>query len=353
MCNHRSIIISRTVVLILTITQCIYAQIPQNILNEAKRILVYHSDIQRGTDIIRTDYHIIKSKIIGMQPEIIDSSMYSQRMLNSHHIAYSSHTGLSIKQYGRLIRIVEIDPHAMAMKLGLRVDDMILSVNGVHPSHLVHAWKLLQSHEDIVIQYDRNGKKGIAHCKAQYIEMKPLTINNVGNNIMIRINSFQASVLDEYTSFTKHQHHKQDTLILDIRNTVGVGELSSVLSLANMFIYEDSDILEYKLGSSTYTYTSTKKNGSVFQHIQVIMDSTTAGHALLFAGIMHHSAHAELIGTRSSSNGTLTSLIQLQESPPYYLAFPITHYVIRENIVLHERGLQPGTFHGNPEYTLK
>lgn len=353
MCKNRSIIICRTIVLLLTITQCIYAQISQNILNEAKRILIYHSDIQMGTDKIRADYHAIKSKIIGMQPEIIDSSMYSQIISNSLHIAYSSHTGLSVQQYGRLIRIVEIDPNAMAMKLGLLVDDLILSVNGVNPSNLVHAWKLLQSQEDIVIQYGRNGKKGIAHCKAQYIEMNPLTINNVGNNIIIRIKSFQASVPDEYISFIKHQHHKQDTLILDIRNTVGVGELSSVLSLANMFIYEESDMLEYKLGTSIYTFTSTKKRGGEFQHIRVIIDSTTAGHALLFAGILHHYAHAELIGTRSSSNGTLTSLIQLQESPPYYLAFPITQYVIRENIVLHERGLQPGTFHGNHGYTMK
>jgi len=331
-----------------------YSQIPDHSMQTAKRIMIYHSVFPRGTDFLRADMKSIQNSIIGVKPEIMDSAMYVKAMMTSKHIAYSSHTGMTIQLYGRLIRVVEIDPSSMAFTAGIRVSDLIRGINGIFPANLLHAWTLLQSHGNIVIELQKNGLKNIVHCKAQHIPMKSVSIRTEGKKVFLKIRSFQSSVLDEYTALINQQvFDHDDTLIVDIRNTIGLGTLSAVLGMANMFIYQDMDILQCEIGSSTYTYTSTKKKTEEFQHIRVLIDTTTEGHALLFGGLLFHHGNAELQGTHTGSNGKLTSLIQLQESPPIYLAMPITKYVIGDQVVLHERGLEPGKLTEKGGYTMK
>lgn len=336
-----------------TMLQIGYSQ-PDYIMQTAKRIMIYHSVFSRGTDFLRADMKSIQNSIIGVKPEIMDSAMYVKAMMTSKQLAYSSHTGITIELYGRLIRVVEIDPSSTAFTAGIRESDLIRGINGIFPANLLHAWTLLQSHGNIVIELQKNGLKTIVHCKTQHIPMKSVSIRTEGKMVFMNIKSFQSSVLDEYTALINQQvFDYDDTLIVDIRNTIGLGTLSAVLGMANMLIYQDMDILQYEIGSSTYTYTSTKKNNEEFKNIRILMDTTTEGHALLFAGLLYYHGNAELQGTRTGYNGKLTSMLQLQESPPMYIALPITKYVIGDQVVLHERGLEPGKLSEKVGYTMK
>jgi hypothetical protein len=129
-----------------------YSQIPDHIMQTAKRIMIYHSVFPRGTDFLRADMKSIQNSITSLKPEIMDSSMFVKAMMTSKHVAYSSHTGMTIQLYGRLIRVVEIDTSSMAFTAGIREFDLIRVINGILPANLLHAWTLLQSHGNIVIE---------------------------------------------------------------------------------------------------------------------------------------------------------------------------------------------------------
>jgi C-terminal processing protease CtpA/Prc len=337
----------------LSFTQIECTQIPDSVLLIAKRYMRYYSSFPRGTDFFRMDYHELNSKVIGDKPVILDSTILDQSQYVSKHIAYSTHTGMKLQQYGRLIRILELDKQSLAYLAGLREDDLIRSINGVYPAHLLHAWKLLQSGKIIEVETIKNGLKKLTKVQSRFYPMKSIAIRNDGGNMITEIKSLHSSIIDEYHSL-KIKLRQNDTVIIDIRNTIGLGDLQAVLKMANTFIPDETEILKLTVGTSVHTFTSSIKRNFSYPTIRVLIDTNTEGHTLLFAGLLFHYANAELSGTRSSINGKLTLLMPLQKSPPYYLSIPIVNYEIGEQFVLHQRGLVPGKLNDqSSEYTLK
>ena len=341
------------VIQFLAFTQIECTQIPDSLLLIARRYMMYHCTFPRGTEFYRMDYHALNSKIIGERPMIMDSVMLEQSQYVSKHIAYSTHLGMRIQQYGRLIRILELDKQSLAYSAGLRQDDLIRSINDVYPTHLLHAWTLLQSSKTTQIETIKNGLKKMTKVKSNQYPMKLIGISNQGRNITIDIKSFQSNIVDEFDSM-KIGLFEYDTIIIDIRNTIGLGVLQAVLDMANTFIPDETEIMKCTVGTSEHIFTSSVKKKNDYPNIRVMIDSNTEGHALLFAGLLYHYANAELSGTHSSNNGKLTLLLPLQKSPPYYLSIPIVNYEIGEQYVLHQRGLMPGKhIDQRNEFTIK
>jgi C-terminal processing protease CtpA/Prc len=336
-------------------SEVVYARTPDSVLLMAKRYMMYHSTFPSGTDFYRLNYHALNEKVKGEKPVIMDSIMIDQSLFVSKHIAYSTHTGMTIQQYGRLIRIIELDKNTIAYVSGLRQDDLIRSINGVYPAHLLHAWQLLQSGKIIEIETINNGLKKLTKVRSKNYPLNSIIIRNHEGNTYIDVKTFQSSIVDEYDSLISTlQLSQYDTVIIDIRKTIGLGDLKSVIEMASTFIPDETDILKMTVGSSEHTFTSIAKKNFAYPNIRVMIDTNTEGHALLFAGLLYHFANAELSGTRSSINGKLTLLMPLEKSSTYYLSFPIVHYEIGDQYVLHERGLETGKLNDQrSEYTLK
>ena len=336
------IIISVLTVLVLFIPKAM-AQLREQSALIAKRYLALHGTFRSGEDLTRPDYISLMGKVKGKYPRLYDSIEMRKLFHVSKNRAYSPKTGLMIEPYGKLIKIIGIDAVSPAAKAGIIRNDVIRVINGVYPMHLAHAWGLLEEQSTCSMEILRgsNVRKHVFISSFQPLKQIQYSINN--GILNIHINSLNTQLLQEIEELQQEMSNTNITeIMLDICNVIGVGELDVTLKFADEFIDDETEILSLEAGTVSYVHTSNMGGHFAGIPLKVNIDSTVHGHGLLLAGLLGTFANAELIGTRTSTDGMLQSFLKIQESPAQYLAIPYSNYEIEQCPPLDGRGLAPG-----------
>jgi hypothetical protein len=126
-----------------------------------------------------------------------------------------------------------------------------------------------------------------------------------------------------------------------VKRILGLGNLKTVLSIADEYIPDNIDIMVIHSATGSYTYTSSgnAKFGEI--PLKVLIDSSTSGYGVLLAGLLTIYENAELIGSPTSKDGKLHTIYKVHDNPSYYVRIPIHDYFIADDIVLNGVGLIP------------
>jgi C-terminal processing protease CtpA/Prc len=319
-------------------------QIPINVEKIARSYVIHQVGFINYIDLDRATLKEIQAGLKENAHEIIDSMrlLYIENSSKNH--AFSPTTGLTLAQFGKLIKISNIQDANIASKFGMKKDQLIRSINGVYPVSVKHAWELLQNDKSLKLEL-LNGsvRQTISLQQGQYA-MKAIELSVYNRQATIKLNALQKGMRVELTDvLSQIQNINVDTVIIDIRNIFGFGNLKNALILADQCIPENTEVLEVPSGTATYTYTSSGKGELAGFSIKVMIDSTTYGMGLLLAQVLQQYANAEIVGLPSSDDRTLYITQRIQTDLEYHIVLPIKRYQIGEHNINDGRRLYPNT----------
>jgi Peptidase family S41 len=319
-------------------------QIPINVEKIARSYVINQIGFINYIDLDRATLKEIQAGLKENAPEIIDSMSLLYIEYSSKNHAFSPTTGLTLAQFGKLIKITNIQEASIASKFGMKKDQLIRSINGVYPVSVKHAWELLNNKKSLKLEL-LNGsvRQTISLQQGQYA-MKALELSVYNRQATIKLNALQKGMRVELTEvLSQIQNINVDTVIIDVRNIFGYGNLKNALILADQCIPENTEILEVPSGTASYTYTSSGKGELAGFSIKVMIDSTTYGMGLLLAQVLQQYANAEIVGLPSSDDRTLYITQRIQADPEYHIVLPIKRYQIGEHNINDGRRLYPNT----------
>jgi C-terminal processing protease CtpA/Prc len=317
-------------------------QIPTNIEKIARSYVINQVGFISYVDLDRATFKEIQAGLKEKAPEILDSTGLLYIENSSKYRAFSPTTGLTLAQFGKLIKIINIQEQSIASKYGMKKDQLIRSINGVYPVSVKHAWELLQNNKSLKLEL-LNGsvRQTITLQQGQYA-MKALELSVNNRQATIKLNALQKGMRVELTEvLSQIQNINVDTIIIDVRNIFGYGNLKNALILADQCIPENTEVLEVPSGTASYTYTSSGKGELAGFPIKVMIDSTTYGMGLLLAQVLQQYANAEIVGLPSSDDRTLYITQRIQTDLEYHIVLPIKRYQIGEHNINDGRRLYP------------
>jgi C-terminal processing protease CtpA/Prc len=317
-------------------------QAPESAELLSKRYTMYHAFIKGNIDLCRTTFSDIKMNLNENAPEIFDSIALLYAMNSSAHKAFCPATGFTIEQVGTSINISEIQEQSHAFSAGIRNGQSIQSIHGIAPMHIKHAWELLNSKKTINLKTRIDKIKKTSTFHRDDIPMNPLGLSLFNRIATLQFRSLNKSMLKEYVDMSSSLRKDNiDTIVIDLRNILGLGNLKTVISIADEYIPDNIDIMQIHSATGSYTYTASGNAKFAEIPLKVLIDSSTSGYGLLLAGLLTINEKAELIGSPTSTDGKLHTIYKVHDNPSYYVRIPIHDYFIGDDIVLNGVGLIP------------
>ena len=259
--------------------------------------------------------------INGMLAFLDDHSMYINQ---SDFEAFNNSTrgcflgiGVEIKQVKDGIEIVAIIDESPASSAGLRIGDIITSIDGKEVNTLSMKDIISKLSSDSALKIKIAGTRSKnerfdIELKKSVIQIKSVKLSFIEDIAVIRINHFNENTVVEVTSAIKKILKKEPkAVIVDVRNNPG-GILDQAISVCDLFL-DHGRIVEFQSRNSdeskiVYSDDIDLLNGLP---MAVVIDSHTASGAELFAAALGENKRAIIIGEKSFGKGSLQTIIPI------------------------------------------
>lgn len=216
------------------------------------------------------------------------------------------------------VKISKVFDDTPASKVGLKVDDVLVSVNdesitGLSPSEI--ASKIKGGDKNVKIVVTRDGKDIEFLLTLGSVELESVTgkvFEENGKKIgYIELTVFAANT---YVQFEKKlaelENNNIDSLIIDVRDNSG-GYLSTVTDIASLFMNKSKII--YQLDTKgVVEQIYAKNNDSRNYKISVLINGNSASASEILAAALKESYGATIVGVNSFGKGTVQKAYQLE-----------------------------------------
>lgn len=216
------------------------------------------------------------------------------------------------------VKISKVFDNTPASKAGLKVDDVLVSVNdesitGLSPSEI--ASKIKGGDKNVKIVVTRDGKDIEFLLTLGSVELESVTgkvFEENGKKIgYIELTVFAANT---YVQFEKKlaelENNNIDSLIIDVRDNSG-GYLSTVTDIASLFMNKSKII--YQLDTKgVVEQIYAKNNDSRNYKISVLINGNSASASEILAAALKESYGATIVGVNSFGKGTVQKAYQLE-----------------------------------------
>lgn len=216
------------------------------------------------------------------------------------------------------VKISKVFDDTPASKAGLKVDDVLVSVNdesitGLSPFEI--ASKIKGGDKNVKIVVTRDGKDIEFLLTLGSVELESVTgkvFEENGKKIgYIELTVFAANT---YVQFEKKlaelENNNIDSLIIDVRDNSG-GYLSTVTDIASLFMNKSKII--YQLDTKgVVEQIYAKNNDSRNYKISVLINGNSASASEILAAALKESYGATIVGVNSFGKGTVQKAYQLE-----------------------------------------
>ncbi|MBP3037895.1 peptidoglycan-binding protein [Bacillaceae bacterium Marseille-Q3522] len=311
---------------------------------------------------------LIEGAIQGMLETLNDPySVYMDKetAVQFHDTLESSFQGIGaeISSVDGKIIIVAPFKDSPAEKAGLKPNDQILTVDGVHLQGMdvYEATKHIRGKKGTVAELEiiRTGLSDPIKLKITRDEIPQITVRSEikrqenKNLAYIEIATFSKQTAKEFNTQLQELEKKQlDGLIIDVRGNPG-GLLESVEEILAGFVTKEKPYvqIEERNGDQVgyYSKTTKKKN----YPIVVLMDKGSASAAEILAAAMKEAGGYPLIGERTFGKGTVQQAVPMGDGSNIKLT--LYKWLTPDGNWIHQKGIepdlevkQPAIFHTHP-----
>jgi carboxyl-terminal processing protease len=263
--------------------------------------------------------------------------------------------GVVINPAGGQLEIVEVIPNSPADRMGLKIGDIISSVNNVPVTSKTVEDALTKMRgpigTNLTVEFytpDKNVKQ--IHFKKVVLEREIIKSNSVSliplssDIAYTKLTLFQedaAEQLGHYIkSFQLKNNGKMKGLILDLRNNPG-GLLDQAVKVTNLFI--DSGIIVSTIGRDVHkpedVEYAIKRNTLPYFPMIVLVNEGTASASEIVAGALQDRERAVIMGTQTFGKGSVQSIVPLANGGA--LKMTIARYYTPKGRSIQAKGIHP------------
>lgn len=227
--------------------------------------------------------------------------------------------GASIQQADDGIKVVEVFKDSPADKAGLKVDDIVVKVNGEDVTKLdVDSIADLvkgEANTTVKITILRKEKEKTLKITRKKIELESVSSKVFEKNDKkigyIFIESFPSNVYNQFKKeLTALENKKIDSLIIDVRNNPG-GQLSQVKKVLDLFFDKKTVLYQIENKGEAKKYYATNNTKRTYP-VAVLGDCGSASAAeILISCFKDNYKDATFIGETTYGKGTVQKSIEL------------------------------------------
>jgi len=209
--------------------------------------------------------------------------------------------------------ISDVVPNGPADVAGLKIDDMIISINGIdcHNISTSEISSLIRGGSDkyLNLVVKRDEEKLSYKVEREYIDVVNVTDNIYKTNNKkvgyIHISLFSSNTYGQFNDSLKTlQKEKIDSLIIDLRDNPG-GHLAQTKKILDLFFKKSTILYQLKNKDST-TKVKASNNSSVSYPIVILINENTASAAEAMTSCFKDNySNVVVIGTNSYGKGTV------------------------------------------------
>lgn len=354
------VLVVTTAIISLTIGSSVTALLLTNIDNNQ------NSDLSKPMQGFIKNYNYIKDNFYGdfNETKVLDSAIkgvldslgdpYSSFLNDAESLNFEitlkgTYQGIGIEIVNtpdNKITIHDIFPDSPAESAGLKINDAILSVNGIDmvgkPTSDLSSYIRNAKANDFIIKYARAGvEKTITITKRviiiQSVHSKTFTVNNkkVG---YIQVDIFSATTYNQFkVALDALEKENIDSLIIDLRGNSG-GHLNVVQDMTSLFLNSKHVIYQTEDKNGIDKFYSTGRVDKKYP-IVFLADGQSASASELMIGALKDELNAIVIGEKTYGKGTVQELQTLANGASY--KFTTKKWLTPKGVWIHGKGISP------------
>lgn len=254
--------------------------------------------------------------------------------------------GINIIEIADKIVIANIIEGGPAQKSGLKIGDIILSVDGKDVTNLITAdvIKLMRGQNSSLVQLKilRNNKIIQKTVKRELVKISNVRHKFIDKDIAyIQIASFMGVFTPREFAEALYKTNDAKGLIIDLRGDLG-GILGNAVTMANMMI-NNGDIIHVKYRNEI-TIDIPSQGRAFFKDkpIVLLVNRGTASAAEIFAGALKYNKNAILIGQATYGKNSIQQIIAMPNNSGMNLT--VARFLTPDGKDIHNTGIQPDYF---------
>lgn len=240
--------------------------------------------------------------------------------------------------------VVNVFEGSNAYEKGVRVDDIILSINGINMEDLTTEQfaNIVKKDGRANVLFQRNDETFEVELTASHIDIKSvhssLETRNGQKIGYIKMDIFALNTYDQFNeALTSLESQDMNSLIIDLRDNTG-GHLTTVHNILSLFLNRDKIIYQIKKQNSLEKYYSDGNKNKNYK-IVIIVNNNSASASELMAASLNEQLDATIIGMTTFGKGTAQELIKLSTGEEY--KFTTKEWLTPKGNSINNKGVVP------------
>lgn len=293
---------------------------------------------------------LIEGAISGMLSVLDDYTAYIDKNATTsfNNKMRGEYYGIGIEALtieGTGILVVDVTSGSPAERSGIKVDDMIIEVNGKslkNESASYFSSLVSTTSEEMKLVISRSDRNLNISVKPEKVIIPSVTTNKFvvdGKNIgYIKISIFAANTDTQFaTKLNELEQSGIDSLIIDVRNNSG-GYLSSVSTILEMFMKKGTILYNVETKSSQTARRDTTDEYRDYP-VAVLTNGSSASASEILAACFKENFNSEIVGNTTYGKGTVQEVINVLEGSSVKLT--TKKWLTPNGEWINEKGLTP------------
>lgn len=293
---------------------------------------------------------LIEGAISGMLSVLDDYTAYIDKnaTISFNNKMRGEYYGIGIEALtieGTGILVVDVTSGSPAERSGIKIDDMIIEVNGKslkNESAAYFSSLVSTTSEEMKLVISRSDRNLNISVKPEKVIIPSVTTNKFvveGKNIgYIKISIFAANTDTQFaTKLNELEQGGIDSLIIDVRNNSG-GYLSSVSTILEMFMKKGTILYNVETKSSQTARRDTTDEYRDYP-VAVLTNGSSASASEILAACFKENFNSEIVGNTTYGKGTVQEVINVLEGSSAKLT--TKKWLTPNGEWINEKGLTP------------
>ena len=289
-----------------------------------KQLVKVYNDVKQNfyKEISNDDFeeYMIKGCLLACDEEYCNyftSNEIREKYVNENSPVSRSGFSVDKNRFGEIV-VIKVDENSRAEEMGLKKNDVIVSINGVNvidkgyysaiekllgKDNTIMNLEIRREGEQISLEFIRNNKYKETDKEFCYKILK--------NDILyFKFIGFDENLQGNFDKAVK-EYSDYKSIILDLRDNHG-GDIRKCIQFFNNFYDENARItLEYTNLGKKEVYTTEYKENIINKEIVVLINEKTISSGELFTALFKSTGRAVLIGAQTAGKGIFQNTIFL------------------------------------------